>query len=363
MRTIALALPACMWLAAGAFAQNHFQPVESTGEAYIIVAQSATWDGAGLQAGDEIGVFDGPLCVGAAVVDTFPVAASAWRGFPQFGLDGYTPGNPIKFKLWRADLDEELRALADYAEGDGTFGGGFAAEVEIIGATGPAQFNIWSQTGAIGPAGGDVEYVVQLLSMLPNSVPGVNYWTTVTAPNGQEVGPTFQIAFTLLPFMDVPGYVLNQSVPGNAPGGTYTLTGHVGFYPNALRADSVEFTKLGGLVGPFSGGDREVRAAPGPFAGVDVAAPEPSRAELAIEARPNPFNAATELTITLSNPARVTITVHDVLGREVATIADNAPVTGARTIAFDASALPSGIYFARAVAAGRTAVSKLILMK
>lgn len=80
---------------------------------------------------------------------------------------------------------------------------------------------------------------------------------------------------------------------------------------------------------------------------------------------PNPFNPQTTITFSLSLPAWVSLRIHDLLGREVATMLDNRKYdAGTYAIFFDAlarqqgnSPLASGIYFyrltARAAAEGR----------
>jgi len=51
------------------------------------------------------------------------------------------------------------------------------------------------------------------------------------------------------------------------------------------------------------------------------------------------------------------------LGRQVATLVDAEKPGGSRTVTFDASKLPSGIYFYRIEAGALTETKKLLLMK
>ena len=64
---------------------------------------------------------------------------------------------------------------------------------------------------------------------------------------------------------------------------------------------------------------------------------------------PNPFNPATTITFQLSAISNVTLKVYDILGREVATLADGIVEAGKHEATFDGSNLASGIYFARLV--------------
>jgi len=63
---------------------------------------------------------------------------------------------------------------------------------------------------------------------------------------------------------------------------------------------------------------------------------------------PNPFNPSTNISFTVPERSAVTLTVYDVMGREVATLANNrAFSSGTHTLEFDASSLASGMYIYR----------------
>jgi endo-1,4-beta-xylanase len=62
---------------------------------------------------------------------------------------------------------------------------------------------------------------------------------------------------------------------------------------------------------------------------------------------PNPFNGSTQIRYQLSSPGRVTLTVHDMFGREVATLVDRRQAAGDFTVTFDAGNSASGVYFYR----------------
>ena len=78
---------------------------------------------------------------------------------------------------------------------------------------------------------------------------------------------------------------------------------------------------------------------------------------------PNPFNPQTTLAFSLERPARLRLTVHDVLGREVATLADGHFSTGRHTFAWHAGALPSGVYVARLDGGAFVLTRKVMLLK
>ena len=78
---------------------------------------------------------------------------------------------------------------------------------------------------------------------------------------------------------------------------------------------------------------------------------------------PNPFNPSTTLTFALPHGGRAVIRVHDLLGREVATILDEDMEAGTHTVNFDGSGLSSGIYLYRLEANGVQLTRTMALLK
>ncbi len=62
---------------------------------------------------------------------------------------------------------------------------------------------------------------------------------------------------------------------------------------------------------------------------------------------PNPFNPQTTLSFRLERPARIELSVHDLLGRKVATVAKGLYLTGLHEVTWNAQGLPSGLYAIR----------------
>ncbi|GBE29987.1 hypothetical protein BMS3Bbin04_01012 [bacterium BMS3Bbin04] len=79
---------------------------------------------------------------------------------------------------------------------------------------------------------------------------------------------------------------------------------------------------------------------------------------------PNPFNPATTISVSLPLPSELDLAVYDVVGRQVATLADDNLNAGTHTFTFNASNLASGMYFVRATVPGQmNAIQKVMLVR
>ena len=78
---------------------------------------------------------------------------------------------------------------------------------------------------------------------------------------------------------------------------------------------------------------------------------------------PNPFNPATKIKFDLPNVSNVKLFVYDILGREVSRIIDGELKAGKYEADFNASNLPSGVYFYRLITGGFTDTKKMLLIK
>ena len=104
--------------------------------------------------------------------------------------------------------------------------------------------------------------------------------------------------------------------------------------------------------------------------GVTEAQSQPEGYRLGIN-YPNPFNGRTWIEFSLPRTSLVTLTVFDVLGREVVTLASGEKGTGTHRVEWNSAGNPSGVYFyrlhARAVSGSNggdfVGTSKLILLK
>jgi len=78
---------------------------------------------------------------------------------------------------------------------------------------------------------------------------------------------------------------------------------------------------------------------------------------------PNPFNPITTINYFIPHPSYVIIKVYDLLGREVKILINNLEHQGLKTIRFNVSDLPSGIYLYKIQAGSFIDFKKMILLK
>jgi hypothetical protein len=78
---------------------------------------------------------------------------------------------------------------------------------------------------------------------------------------------------------------------------------------------------------------------------------------------PNPFNPATKINYVVPVSGRVTITVYDVLGREVAAVLNEDLEPGTYQAVFDGSSLSSGVYYYKMTAGAFSQTRKMMLVK
>lgn len=78
---------------------------------------------------------------------------------------------------------------------------------------------------------------------------------------------------------------------------------------------------------------------------------------------PNPFNPSTVIRFSMAKEERVRLVVCDALGREVATLVDGVRGEGGHSAVWDASGMPSGVYFYRVTAGGFSETRKMVLLR
>ncbi len=99
-----------------------------------------------------------------------------------------------------------------------------------------------------------------------------------------------------------------------------------------------------------------------PCADAVIAAETPQENSLG-QNYPNPFNPSTQIRFGLSQPTHVTLVVYDMLGREVARLADEEMDAGYHSVTWSAGNVSSGVYIYRLAAGNVVQVKRMVVMK
>ena len=78
---------------------------------------------------------------------------------------------------------------------------------------------------------------------------------------------------------------------------------------------------------------------------------------------PNPFNPSTTIKFELPKSSHVTLSVYDILGRQVSVLINERRDAGLHEVKFDAASLASGVYFYRLQAGSYVQTRKLLILK
>ncbi len=101
-----------------------------------------------------------------------------------------------------------------------------------------------------------------------------------------------------------------------------------------------------------------------PLSVADLADTELPGSYVISPAYPNPFNPTTTISVTLPRPADLNVSVFNINGQQVASLASGTYHVGSHTFTFDASNLASGLYFIRAAFPGHLdQVQKIMLVR
>jgi len=210
------------------------------------------------------------------------------------------------------------------------------------------------------PAAGGILTFTAGVQNFENTTVTADIWTQLTLPTGSTYGPLIDLQnFTLTPNMNV-SRLRFQSIPGNAPAGTYSYDGYIGNSPSEIWAeDHFAFYKAG--TDASARGNWETW-------GEDFTAAETASAliltnSVLLSAYPNPFNPAAVVNFALPQTGIVSLTIYDSLGREAAVLQDGFLNAGNYTRTFNGSELSSGVYFARLQAGNEIRTEKLLLVK
>jgi hypothetical protein len=88
----------------------------------------------------------------------------------------------------------------------------------------------------------------------------------------------------------------------------------------------------------------------------------PAKTEL-LQSYPNPFNPSTNIVYRVDSQQSIVLTVHDVLGQEIATLVNEVKRSGTYTATWDATGFASGVYYYRLTAGSYIETRKLVVAK
>lgn len=147
------------------------------------------------------------------------------------------------------------------------------------------------------------------------------------------------------------------AVDGLAPG-TYTVeVDRLGYQEPTTKSVTVSYTSLGSPVN-----------ATADFRITSVTSVESASSSTPLEFRlaqnyPNPFNPSTTIEYSVASTGLVTLRVYNLLGQAVGTLVDAVQAAGTHRVVFEATGLPSGVYFTRLEQAGLVQTRRMILMR
>jgi uncharacterized protein (TIGR02145 family) len=123
---------------------NHFFPLWQPGNGMDHMNFSvklAVVEGSDLQPGDEIGIFDGEVCVGVGILtsvlsgnNNLEIKASLDDPATEV-KDGYISGNPIHYRIWSSATNREFKCIhANYIQGPSVFTKNSSTTIEFNGS-------------------------------------------------------------------------------------------------------------------------------------------------------------------------------------------------------------------------------------
>ncbi len=255
-----------------------------------------------------------------------PAVVKIFQGSNHYYLGDYQgmAGKTITFPFYTG----QNNTLQDFTAYLPDYGMSFNKSIDSINPTSTSVVRM--RNPVMGPYSGQVTYTT---TINPSPAPG-------------SLTPTFSPS-NVRTFNGVSDSVLiNTTSTANVPLGLYTVE----------------------VTGTESGGPRthkrsyQIRV--GSFTGIQNTNSEIPAVYSLNQNYPNPFNPVTNIRFALPKSSLVTLKIYDMLGREVASLINNQNIAaGNYTYDFNASGIPSGVYFYKLTAGGFSDVKKMTLIK
>lgn len=295
-----------------------------------------------LRWGDEVGVFDGEICVGSVYYLDYAGSgqyAIVSRDNPSTpAVDGFVQGHAISYRLWRTGTSEEFREVAtdyQYPTSATTFSSGDSALVGLA-ASGPGLPVQIASFQASATSEGAVRLE----------------WVTLSESNnlGFEVerSSTAQSGYAVLPGCFVAGR------------GTSIAPQQYIYIDSSADAGRWHY-RLCQI-------DLDGKRHQGPSVACDVTVlhveDRVPQGLLLEQNYPNPFNPHTRISFIAPSSERVILRVYSLTGEAVATLFDGMAEAGrVYAVAFDGADLPSGAYFCSLTANASQVVRRMMLIR
>ena len=333
------------------YLENAFSSPRDNPVVDVYWCHNDNWDRSTVQAG--------AISLDTLLVDSIPF--TSYVQYYDFVID-------VAAHDWNVDLQDNRICFAfkndvtyySYVYFFGAYGSPTGPPPELtitVGPSGPVSLTLTPLNPPIQlPAGGGSFNFTCMVENTTDSLVTFDAWTKAILPNGSFFGPILERRNLRLNAQSCFTRTLRETVPGAAPPGNYVYKGYLGNMPNDVWAeDDFPFSKMAGESGfsqylgwQVTGWDETPAVVP---AGIEISA------------SPNPFNPATTIDFYLPAAGNMELAVFDVSGREIARLAEGFYPQGSHQAEFDASALSSGIYFARMNTGGSAIVQKLLLVK
>lgn len=217
-----------------------------------------------------------------------------------------------------------------------------------------------ADTEGVAP-GGQVTFTYQVCNNDEEERSGSVFYRVLRLPSGTPVtDEAVVVSGSLDPVTCSPDLSFTVDVPGAAPPGDYRVRIGAGPAPGSPAANAfveVEVTPSARLAGSATTWSL---ASAQPWPNLEAAA---TIASSELSAYPNPFAQQTSLTYSLDEATDVRLVVYDLLGREVAVLADGLQEAGAFEAPFEAMGLPSGAYLVRLTAGNVVEATRVTLVR
>ena len=247
---------------------------------------------------------------------------------------------------------------------------------------GPCKTLGYDSKGSLYALAPDGSGIWQYNGLLGTPIP----WIQISGPatnlyaRGMGVYATTDVTGDIHFYHGIPYHWTRVGGPGNkfsvdTEGRLYSLSlGNDVFRHDGSLSSPTHWTQIGGLAADIFAGSGEILAmSPDTkdlwlYTSVPVGVEEDQKIQLTLrffleQNYPNPFNPSTKISWQLPFRSQVTIKIYDVLGREVKILMNEEKEAGYHSIDFNASDIPSGVYFYRIKAANFIDTKKMVLLK